>query len=128
MRYLLDTHAFIWFISDDHRLSKKAESTIRNRSNEIYFSAASAWEISIKMALGRLSIKAEIESFLLAQLLENGFLSLPITISHATYIIKLPDIHKDPFDRILVAQSKIEDMTLISCDRMVRQYDVKVVW
>ena len=128
MRYLLDTHAFLWFISDDQRLSDKAQSTIRNRSNEIYFSAASAWEISIKMALGRLSIEAEVEPFLLAQLLENGFLSLPITIPHATCIIKLPDIHKDPFDRILVAQSKIEDMPLISRDRMVRQYNVKVVW
>lgn len=128
MKYLLDTHAFLWFISNDNRLSKKANALIRDRSNELYFSSASAWEISIKAGLGRLSIKDEMESFLLDQLSENGILSMPITIPHAAYISKLPEIHKDPFDRILVAQSIIEEMPLISRDRTVKKYDVNVLW
>ncbi len=128
MRYLLDTHAFLWFISDDKRLSKNANALMRNRSNELYFSSASAWEISIKIGIRRLSIQDEMESFLLAQLSENGILPLPITIPHAAYITKLPGIHKDPFDRILIAQSVIEDMPLLSRDRTLRKYDANVIW
>ena len=101
---------------------------MKDRSNELYFSAASAWEISIKVGLGRLFIQDEMESFLLDQLSENGILSLPISIPHAAYISKLPEIHKDPFDRILIAQSVIEEMPLLSRDRMVKKYDVSVIW
>lgn len=128
MRYLLDTHAFLWFISDDRRLSKNASAVMSDRSNELYFSSASAWEISIKTGLGRLSIQDEMKSFLLAQLSENGIFPLSITIPHAAHISKLPGIHKDPFDRILIAQSVIEDMPLLSRDRTMRKYDVNVVW
>jgi len=128
MKYLLGTHAFLWFISNDKRLSKNANALIRDRSNELYFSSASAWEISIKVGLGRLSIQDEMESFLLDQLSENGILPLPITIPHAAYISKLPGIHKDPFDRILIAQSVIEEMPLLSRDRTVKKYDVNVIW
>ena len=128
MKYLLDTHAFLWFISNDERLSKNANALIRDRRNELYFSSASAWEISIKAGLGRLSIPDEMESFLLDQLSENGFLSLPITIPHAAYIRKLPGIHKDPFDRILIAQSVIEKLPLISRDRTIKQYDLNIIW
>ena len=128
MKYLLGTHAFLWFISEDEQLSKNAGAIIRKRDNEIYFSAGSAWEISIKTGLGRLSIQDELEHFLIDQLSVNRMLSLPITLSHAAYTRRLPTIHKDPFDRILIAQSIVEDMPLITRDRTVEKYDVKVVW
>ncbi|MBW1951365.1 MAG: type II toxin-antitoxin system VapC family toxin [Deltaproteobacteria bacterium] len=128
MRYLLDTHAFLWFITNDKRLSETAHRIIRDRNNEIFFSAASAWEISIKTALGRLSIEGDLEPFLVGQLVENGFLSLPVTVPHAAHVFTLPDIHKDPFDRIRVSQARLENMPLITRDPMVRQYDIEAVW
>jgi PIN domain nuclease of toxin-antitoxin system len=128
MNYILDTHAFLWFISEDEQLSESASAIVRSRDNEIYFSAASAWEISIKTGLGRLSIQDELEHFLTDQLSLNQILPMPITLSHAAYTSKLPQIHKDPFDRILIAQSVVEDMPLVSRDGIMRKYDVKVVW
>jgi PIN domain nuclease of toxin-antitoxin system len=128
MKYLLDTHAFLWFVSDDSRLSSRAKSIIKTRNNEVYFSAASAWEMSIKIKLGRLSIEDDLEPFIVKQLAENSFHALSVTIFHSIYTSKLPDIHKDPFDRMIIAQSQIEDMHLISKDKNIKKYKVPVVW
>ncbi len=128
MKYILDTHAFLWFISEDKQLSHNACDIIKKRDNEIFFSAGSAWEISIKTGLGRLSIREELTSFLIDQLAVNRMLSLPITLSHAAFTRTLPTIHKDPFDRILIAQSIVEDMPLITRDGTIGRYNVKVVW
>ena len=128
MKYLLDTHAFLWFVSDDNRLSSKAKSIIKDSNNEIYFSAASAWEISIKSKLGRLKLRGNLESFIIEQLTANSFGPLVITISHALYTEKLPQIHKDPFDRIIISQSKVENMVLITSDKKIREYKVPTVW
>ena len=128
MKYLLDTHAFLWFVSEDNRLSSKAQSIIKNSRNDIYFSAVSAWEMSIKIRLGRLSIEEELEPFIIKQLSENNFSTLSITIFHSIYTSKLPEIHKDPFDRMIVAQSQVEDMPLISKDKNINKYKVPVVW
>jgi PIN domain nuclease of toxin-antitoxin system len=128
MKYLLDTHAFLWFVSDDYRLSSKARSIINNSKNEIYFSAVSAWEMSIKSRLRRLTIKEELEPFIVKQLAENNFSTLSISIFHAIYTSKLPEIHKDPFDRMLIAQSNVEKMFLISKDKDIKRYKVPIVW
>ena len=128
MKYLLDTHAFLWFVSEDNRLSSKAQSIIKNSRNDIYFSAVSAWEISIKIRLGRLTIEEDLEPFIIKQLAENNFSTISITIFHSIYTSKLPDIHKDPFDRMIVAQSQVEDMPLISKDKNINKYKVPVVW
>jgi PIN domain nuclease of toxin-antitoxin system len=128
MKYLLDTHAFLWFISADDKLSSKARSIIKNSNNEVYFSAASAWEMSIKVRLGRLTIEEELEPFIIKQLSENNFSTLSITIFHSIYTSKLPDIHKDPFDRMIIAQSQVEDMPLISKDKNIEKYKIPVVW
>ena len=128
MNFLLDTHSFLWFVTNDRRLSAKSKSLIKDRENQIYFSAASAWEISIKVGLGRLSIEGDLQDFLLQQLTENGFAPLSIDISHSANTINLPDIHKDPFDRLLISQSIIEEMPLISKDKIIRKYDVGVFW
>jgi len=128
MKYLLDTHAFLWFVTDDDKLSSNARSIIKNSNNEVYFSAASAWEMSIKVSLGRLTIKEDLEPFIIKQLAENNFSTLSITIFHSIYTSKLPEIHKDPFDRMIVAQSKVENLSLISKDKNIKKYKVPVVW
>ncbi len=128
MRYLLDTHAFLWFVLDDKRISTKAKSIIKDSKNEIYFSAASAWEIAIKTKLDRLKIKGDLESFIIEQLSTNSFVPLSITISHSLYTERLPQFHKDPFDRIIIAQSKIEKLSLISKDKNIKKYKVPIVW
>ena len=128
MRYLLDTHAFLWFVLDDQRISTKAKSIIKDSKNEIYFSAASAWEMSIKIRLGRLTIEEDLEPFIIKQLAENNFSTLSITIFHSIYTSKLPNIHKDPFDRMIVAQAQVEDLSIISKDKNIKKYSVPVVW
>ena len=128
MKYLLDTHAFLWFVSEDNRLSSKAQSIIKNSQNEVYFSAVSAWEISIKIRLGRLTIEEDLEPFIIKQLAENNFQTLSITIFHSIHTSKLPEIHKDPFDRMIIAQSQVEDMHLISRDKNIKKYKIPVVW
>jgi len=128
MKYLLDTHAFLWFVTADNRLSQKAKSIISDRKNDVYFSAASAWELSIKIRLGRLTLEEDLEAFIVNQLAENSFHALSVTIIHSIYTSKLPDIHKDPFDRMIIAQSQVDDMSLISRDKNIKKYKVPVVW
>jgi PIN domain nuclease of toxin-antitoxin system len=128
MRYLLDTHAFLWFVLDDKRISTMAKSIIEDSKNKIYFSAASAWEMAIKTKLARLKFKGELGSFINEQLSTNSFVPLSITITHSLYTEQLPQIHKDPFDRIIIAQSKLEDLPLISTDKKIRKYPTTVVW
>ena len=127
MKYLLDTHAFLWFVTDDNRLPSKAKSIIQDGNNEIYFSAASAWEMSIKSKLGRLKLIRSLETFIIEQLTANSFGPLAITISHSLYTEKLPQIHKDPFDRMMISQSKVENMVLITGDKKIREYKVPTV-
>ena len=128
MKYLLDTHAFLWFVSEDNKLSSKARSIIKNSNNEVYFSAVSAWEMSIKIRLGRLTIEEDLEPFMIKQLAENNFSTLSITIFHSIHTSKLPDIHKDPFDRMIVAQAQVEDLSIISKDKNIKKYKAPVVW
>ena len=128
MRALLDTHAFLWWIVGDERLSDGASRAIADRRNEIFVSAASIWEIAIKGRLGRLSIPGDPGTFIGGQIAENSFRGLPIVAGHALRVWDLPDHHQDPFDRMLVAQAQVEGLTLISQDRQVARYEVEVVW
>jgi PIN domain nuclease of toxin-antitoxin system len=124
----LDTHAFLWFVLDDKRISTKAKSIIKDSKNEIFFSAASAWEMAIKTKLDRLKIKGDLESFIIEQLSTNSFVALSITISHSLYTDRLPQIHKDPFNRIIIAQAIMENLKLISTDKNIEKYPTTVVW
>ena len=128
MRVLLDTHAFLWWISDDSRLSDRAKEIIGDGSNELYFSAASGWEISIKAGLGRLEVPEDLEPFIADQLSRNAIQALPIYLRHALHTRTLPDHHRDPFDRILVSQAVLEELPLLSADPLVSSYPVEVVW
>jgi len=128
MKYLLDTHAFLWWIGDDRRLSEAARDAISRAENELFFSVASAWEIAIKTQLGRLTLTTSLDKFLTEQIRRNDLDILPIGLYHAITLHGLPLHHRDPFDRMLVAQAIAEELTLISRDELIRQYDVPVRW
>ena len=128
MRVLLDSHAYLWWIGDDPRLSPGAREVIAEGGNEIFFSAASAWELAIKSRLGRLRMPADFERFVADQIELNGFSVLPVELSHALRVHGLPPHHKDPFDRMLIAQALVEDMPLVSRDRRLAGYGVRLVW
>ena len=128
MRVLLDTHVFLWWVSDDARLSSVARNVIAS-SETVLFSVASVWEMAIKMRLGRLEIiDGDLESFLRMQLTENRFDVLPIQLTHATALEALPLHHRDPFDRMLVCQSLVEEVPIVTADRSIPLYDVDVIW
>jgi PIN domain nuclease of toxin-antitoxin system len=113
---------------DDAQLSPIAKSIIADGNNEIFLSAASAWEIAIKTARGRLDVPEDPTHYVSNRLNLHGFQALPIQIYHAVQVYKLPLHHADPFDRLLIAQSQIESMPLISVDPEIRKYEVEVVW
>ena len=128
MSFILDTHAFLWWITDDARLSPRARDLIRNADNDVFLSIASAWEIAIKTQLGRLHLPERADRFVPAQLTRNGFQPLPIQMSHALYVGQLPNIHRDPFDRLIIAQSVLEKMSIVTRDTNISKYNVKTIW
>ena len=128
MRTLLDTHAFLWFITADPKLSLRAEQTIRQGDNELLLSVASAWEIAIKVALGKLDDRDGAVPRLPIILVERGMIALPIIPSHAIEAASLPPVHRDPFDRMLVAQGRRERLAIVTNDPAFGRYDVKTEW
>ncbi|BFM40790.1 type II toxin-antitoxin system VapC family toxin [Synechocystis sp. LKSZ1] len=120
MKFLLDTHILLWWLGDDGRLSAETRSIITNPENFIFVSAATVWEMSIKKSLGKLSFP----DGLLTILKENQFQLLSITVEHSLRIAHLPEHHKDPFDRMLIAQAQTEGLILISQDIKFKQYKV----
>ncbi|OJW26765.1 MAG: twitching motility protein PilT [Planctomycetales bacterium 71-10] len=120
MTLLLDTHVFLWWLDDPSQLSKAAVKAIGDGKNTVYVSAAVIWEISIKKALGKLDAPDDIEAAMAA----NRFLPLPVTIPHALAVQALPEVHRDPFDRMLIAQAKHEGFKLVSRDPNVPPYGV----
>lgn len=123
MRLLLDTHVFLWWRADDRRLGRAARMAIAD-ADVVFVSAATAWEAGIKAALGRLRYPDTID----AGVQESGFEKLPITIAHAERAARLPKHHADPFDRMLVAQSELENLTLVTHDRALAAYERPIVW
>jgi PIN domain nuclease of toxin-antitoxin system len=128
MQYLLDTHVLIWWITSDDRLSPKAKSLIKSHRNTLYWSVASSWEIAIKHGLGRLAFNEPPEKLIPFELTRNHIENVFITNEHAFMAGRLPAHHKDPFDRLLVAQAKIESLGIVSNDSMLNRYDVDVYW
>jgi PIN domain nuclease of toxin-antitoxin system len=121
MKLLLDTHLLLWAAGEPRRLSKAARALIDNPDNELLFSAASLWEVIIKRGLGRKDFKVDAR-LLRRGLLDNGYRELPILSDHVVATESLPLIHRDPFDRILVAQATVEGITLLTIDSLVSQY------
>ncbi len=128
MNFLLDTHTFLWWVTDNPRLSSQARDIIGDGRNILHWSAASSWEVSIKYALGRLPLPDSPEQFLPGELLKNRIESIPINDAHAFQAGRLPNYHRDPFDRMLVAQAQVESLTLLSNDKQLSLYAVDVRW
>jgi PIN domain nuclease of toxin-antitoxin system len=120
---LVDTHFLVWWAAG-RRIPKQAASLIQDPANELYASAASVWEIAIKVGLGRLDVDA---TDLVRALDAGGFTALPVTTQHAIAVTALPDIHRDPFDRLLVAQSRVENLWLLTQDRALEGYGAMVI-
>lgn len=127
MKLLLDTHAFIWFINGDKSLSLKAKKEILKSSNSKFFSIASIWEMAIKISLEKLKINYPFQE-VFQQIQENGFEILPIIFEHTDLVRQLEFHHRDPFDRLLIAQAMWEGMTIVSKDEKFLNYPVKTTW
>lgn len=121
MKFLLDTHLLLWAAGQPDRLSKVVRELIENPGNELYFSAASIWEIAIKSSLGREDFKAD-SRLVRRGLIDNGYREIPISSEHAVGVQALPLIHKDPFDRLLISQSMSEGIWLVTADPVLSQY------
>jgi PIN domain nuclease of toxin-antitoxin system len=127
MKLLLDTHTFLWWDNAPDRLSATALSALRDPANDLYLSAASAWEILIKSHLGKLTCRLPIAD-MIANQQSNGVKVLPVDIHHVLGIDGLPPIHKDPFDRLLAAQANVEGATFVTADPIFAQYPVRTLW
>lgn len=125
MSLLLDTHVFLWWIGEPARLSDDARAAIADPQTLVYVSAASAWEISIKRALGRVDLRDEEFSY---GIRESGFAELNVTVEHSLVAGALPPHHRDPFDRMLVAQATVEGLRLVTHDRVITAYDTEPLW
>jgi PIN domain nuclease of toxin-antitoxin system len=123
-RVLLDTHTWLWWSTGDSRLGDRAATLIR-RADEVHFSVVSAWEIAIKSAIGKLTVSNDVD--LSDELERSSFDTLPITLAHAEAVRALPMLHRDPFDRLLVAQARVEGLTIVSGDDHLTRYDVPVI-
>jgi len=128
VKYLLDTHVFLWWIQDDQKLSPRARGVLSDGGNDILLSVASLWEIVIKVQIGKLSVPQPADRYLGRQLQTNAISTLPVEAAHALRLLKLPNHHKDPFDRLLVAQSQAENLPIVTADPAVKKYPVKTIW
>ncbi len=127
MKLLLDTHAFIWFVENDNNLPESVRNLIENIENETLISIASLWEIAIKASLNKLELKNNIESIIKNMSL-NGFSILEILPEHIITVSKLPLYHRDPFDRIIIAQSLTENIKIVGRDIIFKEYNVDLIW
>jgi PIN domain nuclease of toxin-antitoxin system len=128
VRLLLDTHVLLWWFIDDRRLSRSARLALQDRGNRIFVSAASAWELEIKVAKGKLRLPAGGDARIHSAMLAAGFEELSVTVMHAFAIRSLPRMHADPFDRLLAAQCQAENLTLVTNDRLLRRYPIDHFW
>ena len=128
MKLLLDTHTFIWWASAPEKLSEKALAACENTENSLILSVASAWGMQIKSHLGKLRLDMPLKELIKSQKKENDLKILPVELKHTYELNTLPSIHKDPFDRLLIAQSNLEDLILVSKDSKFSGYSVNVLW
>jgi len=128
MKILLDTHTFLWWITDSPQLSPRVREIIRDARNDLFLSAASGWEMAIKAKLGKLDLPDNLEGFISEQLAINAIHGLPVQMSHALHVYVLPGYHKDPFDRMLIAQAQMEKLPILTADPQLGRYGVETIW
>lgn len=128
MRLLLDTSTFLWVITDPAELSTRARELFVDPANEVYLSSVSAWEMAVKYALGRLPLPEPPEQFIPSQRRRHGIEALPLDEEAAVHLARLPMLHKDPFDRMLICQAIVHGLVILSPDELVYQYPVRTIW
>lgn len=128
MQLLLDTHIFLWYILGDTQLNSKIRLLLQDPANQLFLSIASIWEVGIKVSTGKLALSEPLEAYFLEQMWINSVQLLPITPAHVAHVSTLPFHHRDPFDRMLVAQSLTEDMSIVSADSLLDAYSVTRLW
>ncbi len=128
MRILLDTQALLWYLLNDRKLSTRAEALISEPNNQILVSPASYWEIAIKISLGKYKLPEPFQIFMEREIIENDFTIIPIAISHAATLTQLPFFHRDPFDRLILAQALVERVPVASIDEAFDAYGVERIW
>lgn len=128
MNLLLDTHAFLWFIAGNSSLSRKARAAIEDQNNGVLLSVASLWEIAIKISLGKITLSESFDKFIPEQLTANGIELLDISVEHTALVATMPFHHRDPFDRLIAAQAKVENIILISTDEVFDAYEILRLW
>lgn len=127
MRVLLDTHVWLWLQTEPERLSQSSLDLLSDPANELLLSAASAWEIAVKVGLGKLSLPAAPADYVPRRLATSGTTALPVELRHALHVAGLPRHHRDPFDRLLVAQAQVEGLPLLTADAQLGAYDVEIL-
>ena len=128
MRLLLDTQCWLWWFAQPEKLNEQVIDQISEEANEVWFSVASIWEMGIKVSIGKLPLPEPIDPYVSTRMAQMGARSLEITATHALQVAALPLHHRDPFDRMLIAQAQVEDMTIVSADAMFKQYDLSLLW
>ena len=128
MRVLIDTHALLWWINNDPRISWRAREVFSAGENKLLFSAASGWEMAIKVNLGKLTVEGPLGSYLSKHLVDVAVEVLPVSLRHAVGVADLPNHHRDPFDRLIVAQALAEGIPVLTADPLVTRYPVETIW
>lgn len=128
MKLLLDTHAFIWWDSEPERIPATTLSRLEDPENAVFVSLASLWEIQIKTQLGKLTLRTDLAEVVRQQQMENAISLLTISLMHILELDQLLHHHKDPFDRLIIAQARIEQATIVTCDHAFKAYDCETVW
>jgi len=128
MRLLIDTHCWLWWLSSPESLNAEARKILASRQNRVLLSAASSWEIAIKFALGKLKLPEPPEKYVPGRMADQGMDSLPIEHIHALRVASLPPHHRDPFDRLLIAQAQVEKLPILTADRKLADYGIELIW
>ena len=128
MKAILDTHCLLWWLSEPGKLNARVRGLLAEDGNEFYLSAISALEVAIKWQLGKLTLPESPEIFVARIMRDQSLLPLPVRQDHALAVASLPRKHADPFDRVLICQSRIEDLPIMTADRALRSYDVRLIW
>jgi PIN domain nuclease of toxin-antitoxin system len=128
VRLLLDTHAFLWLVSDDPRVSRRAREVFSDKKNEVFLSVASVWEMAIKLSLDKLRVQGSLPEVIAQEVRNNAVKVMPVELEHALLVSSLPFHHRDPFDRLLVAQALVEKLVVLSNDDAFDRYSTRRVW
>ena len=127
MKLLLDTHAFLWYITNDSRLPRKAYDSIRDKTNEVYLSVVSVWEALVKHQIGKLPLRGPADEYIAERQIAHRVASLPVNMSDVSHLLTLPLHHRDPFDRMLICQALQHDLTIVTSDEQFRAYAVPLL-